>query len=69
MSDEFLEHTKRFKDSNGFNYNVLEAPYNLVQLCLHAYKEANGLFFFKIESRFVFESLFRYLLLYHKNGK
>ncbi len=48
LSDEFLEHTKRFKDSNGFNYNVLEAPYNLVQLCLHAYKEANGLFFLKL---------------------
>lgn len=48
VSDEFLEHTKSFKDSNGYIYNVLEAPYNFVQLCLHAYKEANGLFFLKL---------------------
>ena len=48
LSDEFLEHTKRFTDSNGYAYNVLEAPYNFIQLCLHAYKEANGLFFLKL---------------------
>lgn len=48
VANEFLEHTKRFEDSNGFIYNVLETPYNLVQLCLHAYKEANGLFFLKL---------------------
>lgn len=48
LADEFLEHTKRFTDSNGCTYNVLETPYNFIQFCLHAYKEANGLFFLKL---------------------
>lgn len=48
LSDAFLSHVKRIMDSNGFNYYVLDVEYNFIQLCLHAYKEANGLFFIKI---------------------
>lgn len=48
LADEFLEHTEKFRDSNGYFYDVLKPAYNLVQLCLHAYKEANGLFFLQL---------------------
>lgn len=48
MSDDFLEYTKKITDSNHCSYYVLETTYNFIQLCLHAYKEANGLFFVKL---------------------
>ena len=44
-TEEFLENVERVTDSNGYIYKVLKPNYFFIQLCLHAYKEANGLFF------------------------
>lgn len=46
-SSIFLRNRFKYVDSNGLGYFVLNMEYNLLQLCLHAYKEANGFFFVK----------------------
>ncbi|MBD5469008.1 MAG: nucleotidyltransferase family protein [Lachnospiraceae bacterium] len=46
-SNDFLRNRFKYVDSNGLAYFVLNMEYNLLQLCLHAYKEANGFFFIK----------------------
>lgn len=40
----FLKNREKICDSNGMEYYVLKPIHNFIQLCLHAYKEANGVF-------------------------
>lgn len=67
LTSDFLEHRIKFVDSNGFSYYVLEPEYNLIQLCLHAYKEANGFFFVKSKKGLclrAFVDIYFYLIEY-----
>lgn len=70
LTEVFLENTIKVCDGNGYNYFVLKPEYFLIQLCLHAYKEANGIFFVKSRGALCIRSfldIYYYLIEQEKN--
>lgn len=69
LVDVFLENTVKICDSNGYEYFVLKPEYFLLQLCLHAYKEAKGIFFIKSRKAMSlrgFSDIYYYIIKHEK---
>lgn len=67
---EFLDNAITIKDSSNFTYRVLAGEEFFIQLCLHLYKEANGLFFVKNSNGLVlraFLDIYYYIFEQSKN--